>query len=87
MISYLAQPNTIEPSYSNLVFQFLSTGATDSSKYKYRYVVDVYIQEGSDEQDGQVAQLKITPSSEGWTSRYIPHLKKLHTFKTCKCGL
>jgi len=66
MISYLAQPNTIEPSYSNLVFQFLSTGATDSSKYKYRYVVDVYIQEGSDEQDGQVAQLKITPSSEGW---------------------
>jgi len=66
MISFLAQPNTIEPSYSNLVFQFLSTGATDSSKYKYRYVVDVYIQEGSDEQDGQIAQLKITPSSEGW---------------------
>jgi len=66
MISFLAQPNTIEPVYSNLVFQFLSTGATDSSKYKYRYVVDVYIQEGSDEQDGQIAQLKITPSSEGW---------------------
>ena len=66
MITYLAQPNTIEPSYSNLVFQFSSTGATDPNKYKYRYVVDVFIQEGSDEQDGQVAQLKITPSSEGW---------------------
>ena len=66
MITFLAQPNTIEPVYSNLVFQFSSTGATDSSKFKYRYIVDVFIQEGSDEQDGQIAQLKITPSSQGW---------------------
>ena len=46
MITFLAQPNTIEPVYSNLVFQFSSTGATDSSKFKYRYIVDVFIQEG-----------------------------------------
>lgn len=60
MITFLAQPNTIEPAYSNLVFQFQSTGATDPSKYKFRYVVDVYTQ------DGFIAQLKVSPSSQGW---------------------
>lgn len=60
MISFLSQPNTIEPVYSNLVFQFTSTGATDPSKYRYRYVVNVFTQ------DGEMAELKITPSSEGW---------------------
>ena len=60
MITFLAQPNSIEPVYGNLVFQFISTAATDPSYYKYRYVVDVFTNEG------QVAQLKITPSSEGW---------------------
>jgi len=60
MITFLAQPNTIEPAYSNLVFQFISTGATDPTKYKYRYSVNVYTN------DGQVASLAITPSSEGW---------------------
>ncbi len=60
MITFLAQPNTIEPAYSNLVFQFISTGATDPTKYKYRYSVNVFTN------DGQVASLAITPSSEGW---------------------
>jgi len=60
MITFLAQPNTIEPVYSNLVFQFQSTGATDPSKYKYRYVVDVFTN------DGFLTTLKITPSPEGW---------------------
>ena len=60
MITFLSQPNTIEPVYGNLVFQFISTAATDPSYYKYRYVVDVFTDEG------QIAQLKITPSSEGW---------------------
>jgi len=60
MITFQSQPNTIEPVYSNLVFQFTSTAATDPSLYRYRYVVDVFTQ------DGSVAQLKITPSTEGW---------------------
>jgi hypothetical protein len=60
MITFLSQPETIQPVYSNLVFQFQSTAATDPSYYRYRYVVDVYTQ------DGQIAQLKITPSTEGW---------------------
>lgn len=60
MITFLAQPNIVEPVYSNLVFQFQSTGATDPSKYKYRYVVDVFTNEGF------ITTLKITPSPEGW---------------------
>lgn len=60
MITFLSQPNTIEPVYGNLVFQFSSTAATDPTLYKYRYVVDVFTDEG------QIATLKITPSSEGW---------------------
>ena len=79
MISFLAQPNTIEPVYSNLVFQFSSTGATDPTKYKYRYVVDVYVSEGSDEIDGQIAQLKITPSSDGWGQVDISPILKNYT--------
>jgi len=79
MINFLAQPNTIEPSYSNLVFQFTSTGATDPTKYKYRYVVDVFVSEGSDEIDGQIAQLKITPSSEGWGQVDISQILKNYT--------
>jgi hypothetical protein len=60
MITFLSQPNTIEPVYGNLVFQFSSTAATDPTLYRYRYVVNVFTQ------DGEVAQLKITPSTEGW---------------------
>ena len=60
MITFLSQPNYIEPVYSNLVFQFESTGATDPSKYKYRYVVDVF------GVDGFINRLYITPSPQGW---------------------
>ena len=60
MITFLSQPNKIEPSYSNLVFQFSSTAATDTSLYKYRYVVNIYTPEGL------ISTQKITPSSEGW---------------------
>ena len=60
MITFLSQPNTIEPAYGNLVFQFESTGATDPTLYKFRYVVNVFTQ------DGFITQLKITPSSQGW---------------------
>ena len=60
MISFLSQPDTIQPVYSNLVFQFISTAATDPSLFRYRYVVNVFTQ------DGEVAELKITPSTEGW---------------------
>ena len=60
MITFLSQPDTIQPSYSNLVFQFSSTAATDPTIYKYRYVVNVFTE------DGQIAQQKITPSTEGW---------------------
>ena len=60
MINFLSQPETIEPVYSNLVFQFSSTAATDPSLYKYRYVVNVFTNEG------EIASLKITPSNEGW---------------------
>ena len=60
MITFLSQPETIQPVYSNLVYQFQSTAATDPSLYKYRYVVNVYTQ------DGLIAELKITPSSQGW---------------------
>lgn len=60
MITFLSQPNTIEPVYSNLVYQFQSTGATDPSKYKFRYVVDVYTN------DGFINRLYITPSPQGW---------------------
>lgn len=60
MITFLSQPETIQPVYSNLVYQFISTAATDPSLYKYRYVVNVFTQ------DGLIAELKITPSSQGW---------------------
>ena len=60
MINFLSQPNYVEPVYSNLVFQFESTGATDPSKYKYRYVVDIFYS------DGYISTLKITPSPQGW---------------------
>ena len=60
MITFLSQPETIQPVYGNLVYQFTSTAATDPSLYKYRYVVNVFTQEGL------IAELKITPSSIGW---------------------
>jgi hypothetical protein len=60
MITFLSQPETIQPVYGNLVFQFQSTAATDPSLFKYRYVVNVFTQ------DGLIAELKITPSSQGW---------------------
>ena len=60
MITFLSQPETIQPVYGNLVYQFQSTAATDTSLYKYRYVVNVFTQ------DGLIAELKITPSSQGW---------------------
>jgi hypothetical protein len=60
MITFLSQPDIIQPVYSNLVFQFQSTAATDPTIYKYRYVVNVYTQ------DGFIAQLNITPSTQGW---------------------
>ena len=60
MITFLSQPNTIEPAYSNLVFQFESDKALDPQYYKFRYVVNVYTQ------DGFIAQLKITPANQGW---------------------
>jgi hypothetical protein len=60
MITFLSQPETIQPVYSNLVYQFISTAATDPSLYRYRYVVNVFTQ------DGLIAELKITPSSQGW---------------------
>jgi hypothetical protein len=60
MITFISQPNYVEPSYGNLVFQFSSTGATDPTKYRYRYVVDVYTNQGF------ITQLKITPSPQGW---------------------
>ena len=60
MITFLSQPDVVQPVYGNLVFQFQSTGATDPNKYKYRYVVDVFTNQG------EVASLQITPSTEGW---------------------
>ena len=60
MITFLSQPDIIQPVYSNLVFQFQSTAATDPTIYKYRYVVNVFTQ------DGQITQLNITPSTQGW---------------------
>ena len=60
MITFLAQPNTIEPVYSNLVFQFQSPDAIDPDYYRYRYVVDVF------SNTGFINRLYITPSPEGW---------------------
>jgi hypothetical protein len=60
MITFLSQPDYVQPGYGNLVFQFESTGATDPTKYKFRYVVDVFSNEGF------LTTLKITPSTEGW---------------------
>jgi hypothetical protein len=60
MITFLSQPEIIQPVYSNLVFQFQSTAATDPSLYRYRYVVNIFTQ------DGLISELKITPSSQGW---------------------
>jgi len=60
MITFLSQPDYIQPVYSNLVYQFQSSAATDTSKYKYRYVVDVFTDEGF------ITTLKITPSTQGW---------------------
>jgi hypothetical protein len=60
MINFLSQPDVVQPVYGNLVFQFESTGATDPTKYKFRYVVDVFTNQGD------VASLQITPSTEGW---------------------
>lgn len=60
MITFLSQPEVVQPSYGNLVFQFQSTGATDPNKYKFRYVVEVYTN------IGDVAELQITPSTQGW---------------------
>lgn len=60
MITFLSQPETIQPVYGNLVYQFQSTAATDTSIYKFRYVVNVFTE------DGLIAELKITPSSQGW---------------------
>ena len=62
MITFLAQPNTIEPVYGNLVFQFESDKALDPQYYKYRYVVDVFTNRGSTPTN----RLFITPSPEGW---------------------
>lgn len=60
MITFLAQPNTIEPVYSNLVFQFISDDALDPDYYRFRYVVDVF------SNTGFINRLFITPSPEGW---------------------
>jgi len=58
MITLNVQPQTITPSYSNLVYQFSSTAQT--TYYKYRYIVDIYI-------DGQnVSTQKITPQNPNW---------------------
>lgn len=57
---FLAQPDVIQPSYGNLVFQFQSTGATDPTKFKFRYVVNVFSNQGF------ITELKITPSTYGW---------------------
>lgn len=74
MITFLAQPNTIEPSYGNLVFQFYSTGATDPTKYRYRYIVDIYTP------DGKIAQQAITPSTEGWGQIDLSPILRNYTF-------
>lgn len=52
------QPTTIQPTYGNLVYQFSSTAQT--TYYKYRYVVDVYIN------DIKETRLKITPQNNSW---------------------
>ena len=74
MITFLSQPNTIEPSYSNLVFQFSSTAATDTSLYRYRYVVEVYTPEGL------ISTQKITPSSQGWGQIDLSPILRNYTF-------
>lgn len=60
MITFLAQPEVVQPSYGNLVFQFQSPDATDPTYYKYRYVVEVYTNLGD------VGEFKITPATQGW---------------------
>ena len=60
MITFTYLPEVIQPSYGNLVFQFESTGATDTTKFKFRYVVDVFTNEGF------ITRLKVSPSTEGW---------------------
>lgn len=58
MITINLQPQTIQPSYSNLVYQFSSTAQT--AYYKYRYIVDIYV-------GGQnVSRQKITPQNTNW---------------------
>ena len=74
MITFLSQPNKIEPSYSNLVYQFSSTAATDSSLYKYRYVVNIYTPQGL------ISTQKITPSSEGWGQIDLSPILRNYTF-------
>ena len=74
MITFLAQPNIIEPSYSNLVFQFISTASTDPTYYKYRYVVEVYTPEGL------ISTQKITPSSQGWGQIDLSPILRNYTF-------
>lgn len=74
MITFLSQPNIIEPSYSNLVFQFSSTGATDPTYYRYRYVVEIYTPEGL------ISTQKITPSSQGWGQIDLSPILRNYTF-------
>jgi len=74
MITFNSQPNIVEPSYSNLVFQFTSTAATDTSLYKYRYVVEVYTPEGL------ISTQKITPSSQGWGQIDLSPILRNYTF-------
>jgi hypothetical protein len=74
MITFLAQPETIEPSYGNLVFQFYSTGATDPTKYRYRYVVEIYTPEGL------ISTQTITPATEGWGQIDLSPILRNYTF-------
>ncbi len=50
------QPPVVQPVYNNLVYEFSAT--TQATKYKFRYVVDVYVE------DTIIGTFKITPQAD-----------------------
>jgi len=65
-ITISTNPDTIQPVYNQLVYQFSSTAQT--AYYKFRYVVDVYVD------DVKEARLKITPQFSGYARTDVSNI-------------
>jgi hypothetical protein len=65
-ITISTNPDKIQPVYNQLVYQFSSTAQT--AYYKYRYVVDVYVD------DVKEARLKITPQFSGYARTDVSNI-------------